>query len=1016
MDKRSLLLLLGIGVSSCATSVDIDRQTEAIAAGLGTPDIGPDQEQRDAVARLRFVPVSGGDTLDDCMGTLVTPRLVITAWHCVGEERPVRRSRPLVQFGQAFPTDLDSNIRTIACQPYPGARNDGVTPTCANWPGPLPAVGPELRQPFDVAVVVLAERVDAENRADGPRVRPMRVAFEDPGSDPSSWVGQSVDLVAQGRENNGDPAQRYRLTQEIVGLRLGTDGFAITHDGSRPADSGGPYVWQPPGQPPRVITVHNNDPRLSGPEVRDWLRPLVEPAPGEGFLAGIYVGPSDVPSVDNPARLPEHDELDPDGDGLFDVHDNCPMVPNVDQRDFDLDGVGDACEGDPDHDGVHEDVDNCPDVRNPSQLDCNADAVAELNRSRADLGLGPVPVRGDACDAVPCADTRLPETSTRVPFGTLVTMDRVEVDARADVPSAFSVLARTAFRFCQCRIGDFVDTDDDGDFDAFVQSRVVGDDEGSRADCQLARNGGCELNALAQIPDPTDPRPLIENPVWRFTTHQRTDGFPDGMAPCPPRLPGEPRPPGCVDAFGSALAPEYNATYSRHVDGDGFAVDRSNNWLLHDEDVPRWIAAGFGDPLRDSIGTGPGLRGAVSGVLWTHTPGAAGTTSADFPFFSTPLVQEQASHYWSGRALAPFEVPQPEPCFVPFLPFIGSDLSCPFCPYSFPLPVLGFRALSGCLPDLRFPGLFLGNVRIDPSEALELPGIELFGGDAGPWLAAAETGPWLPPDGLRYVKLESGSAVQRVVIEQAGGFSESGSCAPGQCGPFPGNFAAVAANPAGTAPVPRQAHAETLSARRGALWVVGGETISDGSTLDEIWVYEVASEQWCLLPPEARPSLGRVHAATYSAAYDALWVLDEVESSPRPRHGRRGLGRRTMRLLRLDPVTGNGAVVGSWRRGAVGRANDEFALAADPDGWLYLVGWRGRAHSHVVLRLRPSEENVELQGWRVGSGRPLKSTVRASDRGLSLYVERGHGRRRVEAVGYAPGDLRSSSGGWGQCF
>jgi hypothetical protein len=43
-----------------------------------------------------------------------------------------------------------------------------------------------------------------------------------------------------------------------------------------------------------------------------------------------------------------------DGDGIFDVIDNCPTVSNIDQTDSDHDGVGNAC-------------DNCPYTYNPDQ-------------------------------------------------------------------------------------------------------------------------------------------------------------------------------------------------------------------------------------------------------------------------------------------------------------------------------------------------------------------------------------------------------------------------------------------------------------------------------------------------------------------------------------------------------------------------------------------------------------------------------------------------------------------------
>ncbi|MGB0647243.1 MAG: hypothetical protein ACPGQS_08730, partial [Bradymonadia bacterium] len=63
--------------------------------------------------------------------------------------------------------------------------------------------------------------------------------------------------------------------------------------------------------------------------------------------------------------------LDSDDDGLCDVEDNCPDVPNPGQEDRDNDGIGDAC-------------DNCPNLPNADQLDLDGDEV------------------GDACDDIIC--------------------------------------------------------------------------------------------------------------------------------------------------------------------------------------------------------------------------------------------------------------------------------------------------------------------------------------------------------------------------------------------------------------------------------------------------------------------------------------------------------------------------------------------------------------------------------------------------------------------------------------
>ena len=73
---------------------------------------------------------------------------------------------------------------------------------------------------------------------------------------------------------------------------------------------------------------------------------------------------------------------DRDRDGVPDAEDTCPEVENVEQRDLDGDGVGDACDSDDDNDGAPDSVDNCPAVANPSQANSN--------------GEGP----GNACDPV----------------------------------------------------------------------------------------------------------------------------------------------------------------------------------------------------------------------------------------------------------------------------------------------------------------------------------------------------------------------------------------------------------------------------------------------------------------------------------------------------------------------------------------------------------------------------------------------------------------------------------------
>ena len=97
---------------------------------------------------------------------------------------------------------------------------------------------------------------------------------------------------------------------------------------------------------------------------------------------------------------------DSDGDGINDVDDNCPFVPNPGQIDSDGDGAGNLCDADDDDDTVIDSLDNCPLTPNGPVSECEEDpniigdvcpAITDPGQHDSD-GDG----AGDACD--PCTD------------------------------------------------------------------------------------------------------------------------------------------------------------------------------------------------------------------------------------------------------------------------------------------------------------------------------------------------------------------------------------------------------------------------------------------------------------------------------------------------------------------------------------------------------------------------------------------------------------------------------------